>query len=63
MFESVFGVTDTATTSTVSLVPFLASVGVALALGLALEALLLATQVFSCPHAAQRVSRLPDYRV
>ena len=36
MFESVFGVTDTATTSTVSLVPFLASVGVALALGLAL---------------------------
>ena len=36
MFESVFGVTDTATTSAVSLVPFLASVGVALALGLAL---------------------------
>ena len=36
MFESVFGVTDTATASTVSLVPFLASVGVALALGLAL---------------------------
>ena len=36
MFESVFGVTDTATTSTVSLVPFLASGGVALALGLAL---------------------------
>ena len=36
MFESVFGVTDTATTSTVSLLPFLASVGVALALGMAL---------------------------
>lgn len=36
MFESVFGVADTATTSSVSLVPFLASVGVALALGLAL---------------------------